>query len=280
MILDAPELNLDLTLDCGQVFHWRRDGAGWCGLIGDDPVRLEWKGGRLHFQGSDAKTIAHYLALDHPLDEIYATFPREPAMDAALEFCRGLRIVRQPAWECLATFITSAMKQVAHIRQMSELLRQRYGGRVTLGRREFFTYPTAAVVAALDENALRECKLGFRAKNLLAAARSVTAGEVSLEKFAALPDDDARAELMRLRGVGEKVANCVLLFACGRLAAVPIDVWIARVLREVYFPRKRKVTLRQLRDFSAAHFGEYGGYAQQYLFHHARTTWKKGRATK
>jgi N-glycosylase/DNA lyase len=280
MPLPAPELNLDLTLDCGQVFHWRRDGAGWRGLIGDEPVRLEWKNGRLHCEGSDAATVAHYLALDHPLGEIYATFPHEPAMDAALEFCRGLRIVRQPAWECLATFITSAMKQVAHIRQMSGLLRQRYGRRVTLAGHELFTYPTPQRIAELDEAALRDCKLGFRANNLLAAARSVASGEVDLSKIATLSDDDARAELMRLRGVGEKVANCVLLFAYGRLAVIPIDVWIARVLRELYFPRRRKVTLRQLRDFSATHFGAFGGYAQQYLFHHARMTWKKGRAKK
>jgi N-glycosylase/DNA lyase len=276
--IEAPGTDLALTLECGQVFHWRRDGAGWRGLVGEKPARLEQRGTRLHFDGADAETVARYLALDHPLDAIYATFPRDPAMDAALAFCRGLRIVRQPAWECLATFITSAMKQVAHIRQMSEALRRRFGTRVTLGGSEFFTYPTPAAIAALDERDLRECKLGFRAKNLLAAARSVASGEVGLDKIAALPDDAARAELMRLRGVGEKVANCVLLFAYGRLAAFPIDVWIGRVLREIYFPRKRKVTPHLLREFSAGHFGEYGGYAQQYLFHHARMTWKKGAA--
>ena len=90
-----------------------------------------------------------------------------------------------------------------------------------------------------------------------------------------MPDDEARTELCRLPGVGEKVANCTLLFGFGRLRAFPIDVWIERVLRQIYFPRKRKVTSRRLREFSSKYFGSYGGYAQQYLFHHARMTWRR-----
>ena len=103
----------------------------------------------------------------------------------------------------------------------------------------------------------------------------VAAGEVDLEVIATLDDDTARAELCRLPGVGEKVANCALLFGFGRLRAFPVDVWIERVLRQLYFARKRKVTARRLREFSASYFGDFGGYAQQYLFHHARLTWQR-----
>jgi N-glycosylase/DNA lyase len=105
----------------------------------------------------------------------------------------------------------------------------------------------------------------------------IASGEVSLARVAELPDAEARAELCRLPGVGEKVANCALLFGFGRLAAFPIDVWIERVLRQLYFARKRKVTSRRLREFSASYFGSFGGYAQQYLFHHARKTWPRSR---
>jgi N-glycosylase/DNA lyase len=99
----------------------------------------------------------------------------------------------------------------------------------------------------------------------------IAASEVDLDAIRSMPDDDARAELCRLAGVGEKVANCVLLFAYERVRAFPIDVWIERVLREHYFTGRRKVTAGKLRDFSREYFGEYGGYAQQYLFHHARS---------
>jgi len=115
-------------------------------------------------------------------------------------------------------------------------------------------------------------RAGYRAANLLKTARVIDAGTVDLEAIRALSDDEARAELCRLAGVGEKVANCVLLFAYERVRAFPIDVWIERVLRENYFRGKRKVTPLRLRDFSRQYFGEFGGYAQQYLFHHARSS--------
>lgn len=264
--------SLERTLDCGQVFHWRRDGAGWSGVIGNTAVRIEQRGERLHYTPGTDALVREYFALDHPLEEIYASFPEDEAMRTATAFCQGLRILRQPKWECLATFITSAMKQVVHIAQISHLLRERYGVEVAPG---IFSYPTPERMAALSEADLRECKLGFRAKNLLGAARMIASGEVNIDRVATLPDDEARTELCRLPGVGEKVANCALLFGFGRLAAFPIDVWIERVLRELYFRRKRKVTARRLREFSSDYFGPYGGYAQQYLFHHARMTWTK-----
>ena len=216
--------------------------------------------------------VAHYFSLDHPLAEICASFPDDPVMQAASSYCRGLRIIRQPRWECLATFITSSMKQVAHIRQISQTLRRRFGEPRSLGEQTIHVYPTPARIAALSERELRDCALGYRAKNLLATARLISSGDVNLDRLAGLPDDELRAHLCALPGVGSKVANCVMLFAYERLRAFPIDVWIERVLRERYFPRRRKLTTGQLRDFAAEHFGKHGGYAQQYLFHHARKT--------
>ncbi len=130
--ISAPDFDLAMTLDSGQVFHWQRADNGFVGTIGDLPVYVEQRSELLRakvasassrYPGNDAKdahaTIAHYFALDHPLAEICASFPDDPVMNAARDFCRGLRIIRQPKWECLATFICSSMKQVAHIRQIS-----------------------------------------------------------------------------------------------------------------------------------------------------------------
>jgi len=274
--LAAPAFDLAATLECGQAFHWVREGAGYLGMIGGIPVHAEQSGDELLITAGAEDVARRYFALDHPLAEIYASFPTDPAMSAALEFCRGLRIVRQPPWECVATFITSSMKQVAHIAQISHTLRRRFGERVDFEGRGLFAYPTPAALARLDEADLRACALGYRAKNLLGAARLVASGEVDLAAIAQLDDTAARAELCRLPGVGEKVANCALLFAFERVRAFPIDVWIERVLRTIYFPRARKLTAKRLRDFSASHFGPFGGYAQQYLFHHARQTRPRG----
>lgn len=269
-VLPAPLFDLDLTLGCGQVFHWVRHGAGYLGAIGDRAAYVE--------QGSDSLLVTRgleevaqrYFALDHPLEEIYASFPADEAMQKSLAFCRGLRVIRQPLWECLATFITSSMKQVGHIAAMSHALRQRFGERLALRGETLFAYPSPARLAEASEEDLRACGLGYRAANLRRTAQMVARGEVNLEALRSLAGEEALAALRRLPGVGIKVANCALLFGWERLEAFPIDVWIERVLREIYFARKRKVTARRMQEFSATYFGPYGGYAQQYLFHYAR----------
>jgi N-glycosylase/DNA lyase len=296
----APDFDLAMTLDSGQVFHWEETGSGFVGAIGDRAVYVEQRGEtlRLKMEGGAPATpgsqelappvgtfIAHYFALDHPLAEICASFPDDPVMNAAEEFCRGLRIIRQPKWECLATFICSSMKQIAHIRQISRKLRERFGRArkidppsPRLRRGEAIvvhTFPTAARLAQSSEKELRECALGYRAKNLINTARLVASNEVDLDAWSALSDVDLQKRLCQLPGVGAKVANCVMLFAYERLGAFPIDVWIERVLREKYFPRVRKLNAAQLRAFTQEYFREHGGYAQQYLFHHARMASRK-----
>jgi N-glycosylase/DNA lyase len=274
--LPAAPIHLECSLQSGQAFHWTRSGPGWIGALGDQPAYLEQRpDGRVWVNAGAAGAARKYLALDDPLEEIEATFPRDATMQAALEFCRGMRILRQPAWEAVATFITSSMKQVAHIAQISHTLRRRYGRRLIGPTGEVFAYPEPRMLADLEETDLRACALGYRAKNLLRAARLVASGEVDLGRVAVLDADEARRELCRLPGVGEKVANCALLFGFGQLRAFPVDVWIERVIREKYFVRKRKVTAARVRAFCADYFGPFGGYAQQYLFHHARLTWGK-----
>src|SRR5215210_3859002 len=136
--LEATEFDLKLTLESGQVFHWNPRGPGFLGLIGDEPVYLEQHGRELRVRSNHPEIVSNYLALDHPLSDIYASFPADHAMRGATEFCRGLRIIRQPAWECLATFITSSMKQVAHIRQMSRAIRERFGTILEFENNRFF----------------------------------------------------------------------------------------------------------------------------------------------
>jgi N-glycosylase/DNA lyase len=284
--IPAPDFGLAMTLDSGQVFHWEKADDGFVGTIGDCPVYIEQRaklltarnsGGKLDgFKPSSLRRlVTNYFALDHPLADICASFPNDPIMNETRDFCRGLRIIRQPKWECLATFICSSMKQVAHIRQISLALRRRFGERRTIGSHFAYTFPPARRIARASENDLCECALGYRAKNLLVTARLVSSGEANLEAWSSLPDADLREELCSLPGVGSKIANCVMLFAYERLRAFPIDVWIERVLKQQYFPRKKRVTELQLREFSETYFGEHGGYAQQYLFHHARMALRK-----
>ena len=273
-----------MTLNSGQVFHWEKAGGGFCGTIGEHAVCVKQRGAMLHvamdggsLRRRGEELIRNYFALDHPLDEICASFPRDLAMKAARNFCQGLRIIRQPKWECLATFICSSMKQVAHIRQISRALREQFGEKKEICSHEVFSFPPAERLAGTTENELRKCGLGYRAKNLLATAKRVALGEVNLDSLSALSNGELREQLCDLPGVGAKVANCVMLFGYERITAFPIDVWIERVLRENYFSRKRHVTSASLAEFAANYFGAHGGYAQQYLFHHARMMARKRR---
>jgi N-glycosylase/DNA lyase len=271
----APDFDLEKTLNSGQVFHWTRSGRGFVGAIDQTPVYVEQAGNSVLAPGEHATLVARYFALDHPLPEIVKTFPADPVMNVAVEYCRGLRIIRQPRWECLATFLTSALKQVRHIRAIALSIRRNFGRRLQGGESEIFSYPTPEQVAEVPLADLLECKLGFRAANLITTAQRVAAGAVDLDGLDDLSTDEVHTTLCSLPGVGEKIANCVLLFAYGRLDAVPIDVWISRIINQVYFADRTKVSLREMKSFAADHFGPYAGYAQQYLFHHWRLTYRK-----
>jgi N-glycosylase/DNA lyase len=269
--LASRGFDLDATLSSGQAFSWRRGADGqWRGWIGDRPCVAGLDGGRLYVHGGGLtdSDVARYFGLDLSVDKIFASFPADdPWLARARLFAPGLRILRQEPWETLCNFICSSLKQIVQIAQINHDLRVAFGPKLRPGEHVF---PSAAQLAGVSEAGLRTCKLGFRARHLFVAARQIAAGEISLDHVATLPTTEARTELMRIRGVGEKVANCVLLFAYGRLEAFPIDVWVERVLRQLYFKNRRKIRPGAMRLFSERHFGPNGGYAQQFLFHWIR----------
>jgi N-glycosylase/DNA lyase len=216
--------------------------------------------------------LENYLNLRVDLPEIIRTFPNDPHMNAAVRFCHGMRLLRQPVWETLASFICSANKQIVQIRQIIGLLCQRFGTPVPVpqGHAPVFAFPGFQQLARVTEADLRACKMGFRAPHLLATARLMDSGGMDLDAIATMPCPLARQTLIQCPGVGPKIADCVLLFACGFEEAFPMDVWILRALRQLYF-RGRQTPRARLEKFSHPHFGPHAGYAQQYLFHTIRT---------
>ena len=263
-------LDLDATLASGQSFAWRRGANGrWRGWIEGRSCAAWMENGALRVLGAGVNetAAARYFGLDVPVGEIFASFPEDPWLERARAFAPGLRILRQDPWETLCNFICSSLKQIVQIEQINHDLRRAFGPRIGP---DLHSFPDAARLARASEAELRACRLGFRARHLFVAARQIDAGEISLERIATLPTDTARDELMRVRGVGTKVANCILLFAYGRLEAFPIDVWVERVLRQLYFRNRRKIAPGAMRLFAERHFGPYGGYAQQFLFHWIR----------
>jgi N-glycosylase/DNA lyase len=274
-VFPVANYDLDLTLSSGQAFRWRKTGPDWEGVVGSRWVRLRNTGGSITAETAepvdDWDWLRHYLQLDTKLECILSAFPPDPFMRQAVRACAGLRLLRQDPWECLASFILSSTKQIRQIEQIIDQLSCRLGMPVAVpsGHPPVRCFPSAQRVASSTETELRACKMGFRAPYLLATARLIDQGVLRLNTLADLPYEEARRRLIALPGVGDKIANCVLLFAAPFQEAFPMDVWIRRVLQEHYFPRQRP-TLCDLQHFIRKHFGPWSGYAQQYLFHYAR----------
>ena len=279
IVLRVRDYNLVATLDSGQVFRWQKQNGSWLGVVGKHWVRLTQRG-----DGICAETavpvknwdwLREFLQTEADLTAVFKTFPDDEPMRAAIKACHGLRVLRQDPWECLGSFILSSTKQIVQIRQIISRLCERFGEPVTVppGELHAFAFPSPEKIAMATEADLRACKMGFRAPHLLTAAWQIADGEFDLNRPRHLTLAEARAELMKLRGVGGKIADCVLLFAYGFDAAFPVDVWVERALRQLYFPRRR-VTAKRLRHFAATHFGPHAGHAQQYLFHYMRTKMK------
>jgi len=263
-------MDLDATLSSGQSFSWKRTTDGkWRGWIDGHPCLVWSQGDALRAVGPELTrdAVNRYFGLDLPIHEIFATFPSDPHLDAARAFAPGLRILRQDPWETLCNFICSSLKQIVQIEQINHELRRAFGDEIGEG---LHLFPEPSRLSLASEAKLRACKLGFRAKHLFVASKQIASSEVSLEHVGTLPTAEAREELMRIQGVGEKVANCILLFAYGRIEAFPIDVWVERVLRSLYFNNSQRVKHERLVSFAESHFGPYRGYAQQFLFHWIR----------
>lgn len=273
------EYDLAATLDSGQAFRWLHTAGAWTGVIGNRWVQLTQTNADIEAQTAsdvpDWQWLEDYLQVKVNLQDVLRQLPDEPLLTEAIQTHRGLRLLRQNPWECLAGFILSSTKQIAHIKQTVAQLCSRYGEPLnTLHGYPAYTFPAPDRIASLTEPNLRALRMGFRAPYLLEAARRVASDRLNLEQLSKLTLPEARAALMELPGVGRKIADCVLLFALGFNEAFPVDVWVMRALRSAWFPNE-SVSLRKLVSFSETHFGPYGGFAQQYLFHHART--KTGR---
>ena len=264
------------TLSSGQAFRWHQTGASWQGVIGNRLVRLDPEANGIRVWAAsgvqDWNWLTHYLQVNVDLGRVLASFPtRDPQLAAAVIACRGLRLLRQDPWECLASFILSSTKQIVQIRQIVELLCHRFGEPLPdpPGVPRVCAFPSPETIAACSEADLRACKMGFRAPALLATARRIADQILVLDDLVGLPTAEGRRRLIDLPGVGEKIANCVLLFAYGAQDAFPMDVWVVKALRELYFPG-RSVNRSELGAFVRSHFGPHAGYAQQYLFHYMR----------
>jgi N-glycosylase/DNA lyase len=270
---DQP-FSLDQTLGCGQVFRWNHTPDGtWTGVVEGQVIRCRQKGRTLSFSGADERFIRHYFSLDLDLLAILESVDRDPFIHEAVGQCRGLRLLRQPPWECLCSYICATNTNIPAVRRRVAALAEQFGDALKEGESMFFSFPDPSQISCTGTaSALAECRLGYRESYVFTSACDAAARETWAETIAALPYEEARRELMKFSGIGPKAADCVLLFAFQKFEAFPVDVWIRRIMREHYLPKLPQdttLTAREyeaIRTFARKHFGPYCGIAQEYIY--------------
>jgi N-glycosylase/DNA lyase len=272
LTLPVSDFNLEHTLECGQTFRWEKKGGLYYGVIGESLLRVGHDGRRLICESDsplDKEELAEYFGLNENLPRILREIDVDKHIHKAVLRFRGLRILNQGHWECLASFILSSYNNIPRIKKMIGKLSENFGKRLTLGQVGGYSFPGAAKVAGAKMSDLRRLGFGFRAGYLKDTASGIVSGRLDLNGLEDLNYEEAKGGLISLKGVGEKVADCVLLFSFKRYEAFPVDVWIKRGIEDLYF-KGRTVPQKKIAEFARSHFGRYAGYAQEYLYHYLR----------
>jgi N-glycosylase/DNA lyase len=294
--LDGP-FDLQATVESGQSYLWNRtDGETYADLHahgGDEwyetvvapipgvvdervPVRVRQEGGvhdgtlRWESTTDAVPLLKHLFRLDDDLDAILDSTPDLPLLERAYDAYEGMRLTRDPVFPCLISFICSAQMRVARIHGMQRRLRETYGDVVELGGAAYHAFPTPEQLAARTESELRDLSLGYRAPYVQRTAEMVASGEADPLDATDLPYEEARESLTRFVGVGDKVADCVLLFSLGFLEAVPLDTWIRTTIEDYYPDCERGNYAETSRAIRERFGGEFAGYAQTYVFYYLR----------
>lgn len=277
--------NLNLTLCCGQVFRWNKQGEWWYGVVKGKVFKTRQVDNKLEFENGDVDFVEDYFGLHDNLPRIFSQITKDKHIKAAVKKLAGLRILRQDPWECLISYICATYKNISAIKQILFNLSRKFGEKIYFDGYNFYTFPTPERLAKATAEELAKCGLGYRAKYVSKTAKIVYERGFEFESLKKTPYEEAKAELLNFPGVGLKVADCVLLFSLGKLEAFPVDVWIKRIILKYYanhFPSdfitkissKKSLTNSQyerLNLFGRTYFGRYAGYAQEYLYHYERT---------
>jgi N-glycosylase/DNA lyase len=271
-------------LCCGQVFRWNKQGEWWYGVVEGKVLKIRQLGKELEFENAHVNFVKNYFGLNDDLPQILSKISKDQHIRRAVEMFNGLRIIHQNPWECLISYICATYKSISAIKQMLFSLSKKFGEEIRFEGQKFYTFPTPERLAKAIVQELAGCGLGYRVKYVSEAAKKVHESHFDFEGLRKMTYEEARKELLGFPGVGLKVADCVLLFSLGKLEAFPVDVWIKRVILKYYadyFPKEfvRKISgkkgltsseYEKLNLFGRKYFGEYAGYAQEYLYHFER----------
>jgi N-glycosylase/DNA lyase len=296
--------NPEISINSGQTFLWDKHGSSWYGIHGEYVLKLfDSRPAALvrksEFSIDDNKDEIQFFSfpqfpswerrvfrLDDDIGRIFSSLSDDALVSELISKYPGLRLMRQEPHQCMISFACASNTNISMIRRMLKNLCRKFGTKVIVDDKKFFTFPSAERLNKTSDEELRLCGLGYRTKAVKAVAESIVNGSLNIHSLSGLPYDNAKNQLLKVYGIGNKVADCILLFSLDKLEAFPIDVWITRVLYQNYrwlfdknlSRRDRKVCgkkiaaheYRILSKNARDYFGKYCGYAQQYLYYYVR----------
>ncbi len=270
MIIEKKDFNIKQILECGQHFrHEKINDKEYLVIAENKILHVEEKEEKIIFNSSQKdfeKLWKNYFDLNRDYSEIKKQINVDKVMNEAINFGSGIRILNQDSFEMLITFIISQNNRIPMIKTVIKNLSKKFGEKID---GDYYSFPTVEKLYNANIEEIKECKAGFRAKYIKDACEKVYNNEINIYNTEHMNTKELKEELIKIKGVGEKVANCIVLFGYGRREAFPVDVWVKRVMEHYYFENK-DTKLTEIERFGNEKFKDLSGYAQQYLFYIAR----------
>lgn len=279
VIENQDSFNITHIFECGQCFRWNRiDENTYIGVIKGAVIKVKQEGNKIIFTGNSEKNFKDTINYYFDLNTNYTEYKNKLSnidgfMEESIKFGDGIRILKQDLWECIISFIISANNNIPRIKKIIERISKEYGKEIEFEGNIYYEFPTPEELSKASIEDLRALGTGFRDKRIFNTTKMILEKKVDLEKITKFEtSEEMREDLLKLDGVGPKVADCILLFSLKRLDVFPIDVWVRRVMNDLYIHNEieEKVNKQQLQKLAEEKFGNLAGMAQQYLFY-----WKR-----
>ena len=273
IVTGLKDFNLHHIFDCGQCFRFNAVSENsYFGIAKNKALLISQNDDEVIFYDTtedDFKNIWYdYFDLNRDYSEIKSRLSNDPIMKEAVSYGDGIRILNQDLWEAVISFIITASNNIPRIKGIIERLCENFGKQISYMGKTYYTFPDTDTIYSLSKEDLSVIRSGFRDKYIMDAADKFKSGTLTEEYIKSLSTPDAKKALMTINGVGNKVSDCILLFGLGRVDSFPVDVWIKRIMEYCYFDGEQSIPA--ISAFAEKHFGDIGGFAQQYLFFYAR----------
>ena len=269
--------NLKYTLECGQCFRWQKiDENEYIGVIKDRVLKVRQEENRLYISSNIIKNLEEVVKEYFDLNKDYTRIEKDIScidkhVREAVKNSSGIRILNQDFFETLISYIISANNNIKRISKSVNEISKRYGKKVSFDGNDYYLFPTPKELRNVTIKEYRECGVGFRDSYIFNTVKEINDGDFDISSINKLDTKDLREILLKRKGVGPKVADCILLFSCKKGEVFPIDVWVERVMSVLYFKESNgRMKKKDILKYAEENFGTYSGIVQQHLFYNMR----------